>query len=172
MSAYFLKLWVSFLLFLHSDCFKALDCCSLWILWGNFSFLPNSRFSVTLLLVHKKKKICKSLRGYASFHSNCKCLSDELPVRARDWSSGWDYLCSSHWGLENLTSGCGKGWREGTNWLGSGKKSPPPTHTPITFHWTRTELHTLEIVFNFLSRKSYHGLSLARFQGLKIFLKG
>lgn len=116
-----------------------------------------------------KKKICKSLRGCASFHSNCKCLSDRLPVIARDWSSGWDYLCSSHWGLENLTSGFGKGWREGINWLGSGKKSPP---TPITFHWTRTELHILEIVFNFVSRRSYHGLSLARFQGPEIFLKG
>lgn len=79
MSAYFLKLWVSFLLFLYTVIVSRLSVVSLSEFSGGiFSFLPNSAFSVTLLLVHKKK-FCKSLReGCASFHSNCKCLSDRL----------------------------------------------------------------------------------------------
>lgn len=72
--------------------------CSYTVIVSRLSVVALSEFSggislsylilgfLCLSYLSIKKKICKSLRGCASFHSNCKCLSDRLPVIARDWS--------------------------------------------------------------------------------------
>lgn len=143
MSAYFLELWVPFLLFFCNDCFKALRCSSLWILWGNFTFLP--RFSVTLLLPKKKKKnLWKVWEAVPpSILTANVYQTHRLCVIARDWSKAPALVENIYalpmeaWGTWLLGVGKDMG-RYSLAWIWQGCPSPTPCPNNVSLEENST----------------------------------